>query len=188
MRRGSDRRSPSHKTRRRLRAGRDPRRPAAVPPRPDRARAASRLGRTRRCRGRVGAGTALEPAAADHRPGDPRAVRDRGRNVAEQRRRVGVARMWHDLDAAVALSSTEKAPQCELCGRRVLTKKQAYPSGSRVGVALSCTDRPPMSPLWGYGPISDEELGWRRNRHGGADIVRRLRCGWRGRLWNGPAR
>ncbi len=48
----------------------------------------------------VGSRAALQPAAPDHRPGDPRPVRHRGRDVAEQRRGIGVARMRHDLDAA----------------------------------------------------------------------------------------
>ena len=58
----------------------------------------------------IGAGTTLEPAAPDHRPGDPRAVRDRGGNVAEQRRGRGIARMRHHLDAIAALQHGEGAP------------------------------------------------------------------------------
>ncbi len=58
----------------------------------------------------IGPGTALEPAAPDHRPGDPRAVRHRSGNVAEKRRGIGVARMRHDLDAAVADQHREGAP------------------------------------------------------------------------------
>src|SRR5271170_7019043 len=41
----------------------------------------------------VWAGATFGPAAPDHGPSDPRAVRHRGGNVAEQRRGVGVARM-----------------------------------------------------------------------------------------------
>ena len=58
----------------------------------------------------IGAGATLEPAAPERRPGDPRAVRQRGGNVAQQRRRVGVARMRHNFDAAVADQHREGAP------------------------------------------------------------------------------
>ena len=68
----------------------------------------------------VGARAALEPAAADHRPGDARPVRHRGRDVAEKNRGGGIARMRHDLDARCSFTSTEKAPQCELCGKPLL--------------------------------------------------------------------
>jgi len=53
---------------------------------------------------------ALEPAVADHRFGDPRPVRHRGGNIAEQRRWVGVARMRHDLDRSIAEQHREGAP------------------------------------------------------------------------------
>ena len=58
----------------------------------------------------IGAGAAFEPATPDHRPGDPRAVRYRGGNVAEQRRRRGIARMRHHLDAIAALQHGEGTP------------------------------------------------------------------------------
>ena len=52
----------------------------------------------------------LEPAAPDHRFGDPRSVRHRGGNIAEQRRGIRVTRMRHDLDAPVAKQHREGAP------------------------------------------------------------------------------
>ena len=58
----------------------------------------------------IGAGAALEPAAPDHRPGDPGMMRHRGGDIAEQRRRSGVARMRHDFDAAVADHHRKRAP------------------------------------------------------------------------------
>jgi hypothetical protein len=58
----------------------------------------------------IGAGTTFEPAAPDHRRGDPRPVGDRSRNVAEQRRRRRVPRMRHDLDVAVAQKHRKGAP------------------------------------------------------------------------------
>ncbi len=67
----------------------------------------------------VGARTPLQPAAPHHRPGDPRPMRYRGRDVAEQGGGIAIARMRHDLDAGLdagSRESTENAPQCELCG------------------------------------------------------------------------
>ena len=58
----------------------------------------------------IRARTALEPAAPDHRPDDPCPMRNRGGDIAEQRRGVGVARMWHDLDGSVAKPHGERAP------------------------------------------------------------------------------
>ena len=58
----------------------------------------------------IGSRTALQPAAADHRPGDPRRVRNRGRDVAQQSRRIRVFRMGNDLDAVSAQQHREGAP------------------------------------------------------------------------------
>ena len=58
----------------------------------------------------IGPRPALEPATPHHRPGDPRRVRQRGRNIAEQRRRIGIPRMRNDLDALFAEQHREGAP------------------------------------------------------------------------------
>src|SRR6516165_5569185 len=44
---------------------------------------------------RTGPGPALQPAAPDHRPGNPCRVGYRCRDVAEQFRRVGILRVRH---------------------------------------------------------------------------------------------
>src|SRR5262249_14871455 len=48
----------------------------------------------------ISCGAALEPPAPNHWPGDPRGVRHDGGEVAEQRRRIRVRRMRHDLDGS----------------------------------------------------------------------------------------
>src|SRR5262249_40532345 len=54
--------------------------------------------------------TVFQPAASNHRPSDPCRVRDRGRNIAEQRRRIDVLLMRQDLDAFFAEEYREGAP------------------------------------------------------------------------------
>ncbi len=54
--------------------------------------------------------TTLQPATPHHRPGDARLVRHRSRDVAEERRRRGVARMRHDLDVSVAHPHRKRPP------------------------------------------------------------------------------
>ena len=58
----------------------------------------------------IGTGTAVQPTASNHRPGDPRRVGDGGRNIAEQCRGIGVSRMGNDLDALFAEQHGEGAP------------------------------------------------------------------------------
>ena len=58
----------------------------------------------------ISPGTAFEPATPNHWPGDARPMRNRGRDIAEQQRRIGVARMRHDLDGSVAKPHGERAP------------------------------------------------------------------------------
>ena len=58
----------------------------------------------------IGSRPILQPTAANHRARDPRRMRDGGRDVAEQRRGVGISRMRHDLDILVAEHDRERAP------------------------------------------------------------------------------
>src|SRR5215469_14971182 len=58
----------------------------------------------------VRARTALEPAAPNHRLGDPRRMRNRSGNVAEQRRRIRIAWVWQDRDLPLAEPHRKGAP------------------------------------------------------------------------------
>ena len=58
----------------------------------------------------IGAGTLFEPTVADHRFRDPRPVRYRRGDIAEDRRWCGISRMGLDLDAPVAHAYREGAP------------------------------------------------------------------------------
>src|SRR5207248_3675385 len=59
---------------------------------------------------RVRRRAALEPSAPDHRSRDACLVRHRGGNIAEERRGDRVARMRHDLEAAILDEYRERAP------------------------------------------------------------------------------
>src|SRR5207248_5008711 len=59
---------------------------------------------------RVRRRAALEPSAPDHRSRDACLVRHRGGNIAEERRGDRVARMRHDLEAAILDENRERAP------------------------------------------------------------------------------
>ena len=58
----------------------------------------------------IRARTIFQPAAPNHRLGDPRPVPNRGRDIAEQSRGVAVARMRNDFDAAVPRPDGESTP------------------------------------------------------------------------------
>src|SRR5260370_36293938 len=58
----------------------------------------------------IGPGTTLQPTGPDHWPGDTGRMRDRCRDVAEQGRRIGIARMRDDLDLAIAHAYRKGSP------------------------------------------------------------------------------